>query len=146
MMNRSAFRAISGTSRRTTFRQTTPRHFWLAALGAAAVARRKAQVALDDADRLRHDALRLAAGAHDIALGAAITVQERVGPRIEAQITRLGAGIGSRLAPLFERLEAKPAARRAASTSRRPAPKKAGQRGSGARAKAATRVKRKGRG
>jgi hypothetical protein len=141
MVNRSAFRATSGTSR-----QTTPRHLWLAALGAAAVARRKARAAFDDADRLRQDALRLAADAHDIALGAAITVQETVGPRIDAQMTRLSAGIGSRLAPLFERLDPKPAARRPARKSRRPALKKATQRGSGARTKAATRVKRKGRG
>jgi hypothetical protein len=146
MVNRSASRPFSGTTRRATFRQTTPRHFWLAALGAAAVARRKALVALDDADLLRQAALRRAADAHDIALGAVITVQETVGPRIEAQMTRLGAGIGPRLAPLFERRDAKPAARRPARTIRRPAPKKAGQRSSGARTKAATRVKRKGRG
>lgn len=146
MINRSAFRASSDASRPTTFRQTTPRHLWLAALGAAAVARRKAHAALDDAERLRRDARRLAAEAHDIALGAAITVQETVGPRIEAQMARLGAGIGVRLAPLFARMDPKPAARRPTRTSGRPASKKAGQRGSGARTKAATRVMRKGRG
>lgn len=79
--------------RRAGTPQTTPRHVWLAALGALSVARREArtgaQAALATALRARQDAQRFAADARDVARGIAMTAEERLRPvlsRVEEEV------------------------------------------------------------
>lgn len=130
--------------------QTTPRHLWLAALGLAAVTRRRLQTTLADADgeatRLRRDALRFAEDAGAVARGAAITLQETVSTRLYPQVSRLASEAETRLRSLLAAFDAKPAARKPARKARKPAAKKASRRSAGARRKAVVRVARKGRG
>lgn len=131
-------------------KQTTPRHLWLAALGLAAVTRRRLRTTFDgidgEAGRLRRDALRFAQDAGAVARGAAITLQETVAARLDLRVSRLKAGVETRLRPLLHAFEPKPTARRPARKTRKPVAKKAKGRSAGARRKAATRVARKGRG
>lgn len=125
--------------------ETTPRHLWLAALGAVSVARREAltaaSIALEEAVRLGANARQFASDAGDVALGVAATVQERVEPRLEA----VGAALAERLGPLFRHAgaTARPASKR---TRRAPRKQAASPRSAAARRKAATRVASKGRG
>ena len=119
--------------------RTTPRHLWLAALGAVVVARREAGIAAgiarDEACRVGGQAAQLASDTRDVARGLAITVQEQAGPRL----AQAGSAITARLAPVVERLlTPAPAARR---------PRKApARRAAAGRTQAASRIVRKGRG
>jgi hypothetical protein len=122
------------------------RHVWLASLGAAVVARREARntvgSAIDEADRLRGRAVRLADDAGAVARGALATVRERVEPTI----ARLGAEVEARIAPVLEKLGvAKPTPARPARRTRKPAAKKATRRPAAARRQADLRIARKGR-
>ena len=130
-------------------KQTTPRHLWLAALGAFAVARREAstaaEIALEELGKLRRNAVAFAGDARDIARGAAMTVQEAVNERIEPQVGRFSAEVEARLAPVLDKLGVKPA-KAPARKARKPARKAARPRTAAARNKATTRVARKGRG
>lgn len=118
--------------------QTTPRHVWLAALGAVAVARREAQlradVAFAAAARARQDARRAAADVRDVARGIAMTAEERLQPAL----SRVGAEFQARIATVLSRFGAGGSVCGSARASARHS--------GGARRKAAQRVARKGRG
>lgn len=138
--------AIRKTARRTAAApQTTPRHLWLAALGAVAVARREALGALgtavQEAGRVARQASRLAGDARDVARGVAITLGERVEPRAQ----RFSAEVEARLAPVLDKFGVPQARRKPARRPRGPA-RKSSARSASARKQAATRVARKGRG
>ena len=81
-----AKRTSSRGTRAADHRDTTPRHLWLAALGALAVAGRRARAAAAaaaaNATGLGRDLRRTAGDARDIARGAAMTVGERLEPRL----------------------------------------------------------------
>jgi hypothetical protein len=127
------------------YRQTTPRHLWLAALGAVAVARREARtalgIALDEAARFGRQAAQFAGDARDVARGMALTLSERAEP----QVGRFSADIEARLAPVLDKLGVPTAGRKPARKART-AVKKPGQRRASPRTQAAVRVARKGRG
>lgn len=145
MANRNPSRTTSSRA----FPQTTPRHLWLAALGAAAIARRTTLSALDAAvgetGRFGREAGRLAGDARLVARGAGITVQEAVAARIGTRISQLRARVEARLAPVLDGPRPKPAQRKPVRKARK-ATKQPARRGAGGRKKAATRVARKGRG
>lgn len=127
-------------------RQTTPRHVWLAVLGAAAVARREtlagAEAALATATRLRSDACNFASDARDVARGAAMTV----GEQIEPALARASGEFEARIAPVLSRFGfAQPTRATARKPRKAAARKKTTRRPAGARRKAAQRVARKGR-
>lgn len=92
--------------RRAGTPQTTPRHVWLAALGAVAVARREArtaaEAALAAAQRAGRDARRLAIDVRDVARGIAITAEERLQPAL----SQARAEVEARLAAVMYRLDA----------------------------------------
>lgn len=131
-------------------KQTTPRHVWLAALGLAAVARRRVRSTLDeaggDAARWQRDAERFAIDAAAVARGAAITLQEVVGQRIEPRVAGMKSAAEARLGRLLAAFQGRPTRRKPVRKARKPPVKQAARRGTGARHKAATRVVRKGRG
>lgn len=141
MTNRKSSRRSKGGPQ-----QTTPRHLWLAALGAVAVARREtlagAEAAFDAAVRLRDEAGSFARDARDVARGAAMTMGEKVEP----VLSRIGNEIETRVAPLLGRFGIQRPARRAARTSRKTAVRKTPARRNGrGRSQAAQRMARKGR-
>ena len=92
--------------RRAGTRQTTPRHVWLAALGAVAVLRREARAgaesALAAAQRAGCDARRLAGDARDVARGIAMTAEERLQPTL----SQARAEVEARIAAVLSRLDA----------------------------------------
>jgi hypothetical protein len=92
--------------RRAGAPQTTPRHVWLAALGALSIARREAgagaEAALAAAQRARQDAQRIAADARDVARGIAMTAEERLQPAL----SRVGGDLEARISTLLSRLGA----------------------------------------
>lgn len=104
-------------------KETTLRHVWLAALGAAVVARREilatGGVAAEEAGNLRGRAIRFAADAAAVARGAALTVAERIEPKVE----RIGNEIESRLAPVLAKFGIARPTRRPVRKARRPAAK-----------------------
>jgi len=125
--------------------QTTLRHVWLAALGAASVARREAKIAadiaLDETAALRQRAMEAACDTRDIARGIFITVQEQAGPKLG----KFAAEVEAVLAPLIEKLGLQTKPVRPARKTRKPAAKKASPRSASARKHADVRVVRKGR-
>lgn len=135
-------------------KQTTPRHLWLAAIGAVAMARREALtaagIALDETGKLRGQLLQFAGDVRDVARGAAMTVQEALQDRIEPQVGKLKAGnfsaeVEARLAPVLAKFGIDPGKRkpvRKAGTAR----KASSRRSAAARKRAGVRVARKGRG
>ncbi len=127
------------------YRQTTPRHLWLAALGAISVARREARtalgIALDEAGRFGRQAAQFAGDARDLARGLAMTLGEKAEP----QVGRFSADIEARLAPVLDKLGVPRTGRKPARKARTAA-KKPGQRRASPRTQAAVRVARKGRG
>ena len=126
-------------------RQTTPRHLWLAALGAISVARREAgtalEIVLEEAGTLRRQATQFAGDARDLARGVAMTLGENVEP----QVGRFSAEVEARLAPVLDKLGVRAAGPRPGPKPRT-ATKKPGQRRASPRTQAAVRVARKGRG
>lgn len=104
-------------------KETTLRHVWLAAIGAAVVARREARTAfeigVEEASKLRERAIGFAADAGAVVRGGLMTVGEQVEPKLG----QFGAEVESRLAPLLEKLGLSPNARRAVRKARRPATK-----------------------
>jgi len=104
-------------------KETTLRHLWLAALGAAVVARREARTAagnaVQEAGKLGGRAVRVAVDAAAVARGGALTVAERIEPKFE----RIGGEIESRLAPLLAKLGIAAKTRRPVRKTRRPAAK-----------------------
>lgn len=113
-------------------KETTLRHVWLAAIGAAVVARREARTAfeigVEEAGKLRERAVGFAADAGAVIRGGLMTVGEQVEPKFG----QFGAEIQARLAPVFEKLGVKPARRTvrksgqlAKKASRRPLARKA---------------------
>ena len=131
-----------------TTAQTTPRHFWLAALGALSVARRQAiaatRRAAGETGALQAQAIRFAGDARDVARGVAITLQETLAQRMVPGIARVKTQVEARVA---RAVAPKPAARRTVRTARKPAKaKQASRRSPGARQQATRRVARKGRG
>ena len=137
-------------------KQTTPRHLWLAVIGAVAMARREAinaaGVAFDEAGKLRGQLLQLAGDVRDVARGAAMTVQEALQDKVEPQVGRLKASnfsaeVEARLAPVLAKFGVTPGKRKPAPKARKTAKAKAGtRRSAAARKQAGTRVARKGRG
>lgn len=121
-------------------KETTLRHVWLAALGAAVVARREVrtagEIAVEEAGKLRGRALRFAADAAAVARGGLLTVAERAEPKIE----RVSGEIEARLAPLLAKLGLAQKIRRPVRKARRPA--KAARRTSRPAAKQARTVRR----
>lgn len=122
-------------------KETTLRHVWLAALGAAIVARREVrtagEIAVEEAGKLRARAVCFAADAAAVARGGVLTVAEQVEPKIQ----RLGGEIESRLAPVLEKLGLTAKTRRPVRKARRPAAK-ATRRASRPAAKRARSVRR----
>ena len=144
------------TTRKTTSRntrrvsngtpQTTPRHVWLAVLGAVAVARREtlagAEAAIGAVTRLRSDACNFATDARDVARGAAMTL----GEQIEPALARATGEFEARIAPVLGRFGFAQPVRAGARKPRKQATRKQPtRRPAGARRKAAQRVARKGR-
>ena len=127
------------------YRQTTPRHLWLAALGAVAVARREARtalgIALDEAGRFGRQAAQFVGDALNLARGVAMTLGEKAEP----QVGRFSADIEARLAPVLDKLGVPRTGRKPVRKARNAA-KKPGQRRASPRTQAAVRVARKGRG
>jgi hypothetical protein len=127
------------------YRQTTPRHLWLAALGAIAVARREAgtalEIVLEETGKLRRQATQFAGDARDLARGVAMTLGEKAEP----QVGRFSAEVEARLAPVLDKLGVQVAGRKPARKART-AVKKPSQRRASPRTQAAVRVARKGRG
>ena len=128
------------------YRQTTPRHLWLAALGAIAVTRREAGAALDivleETGKLRRQASQFAGEARDLARGIAMTL----GETLEPQVGRFSAGVEARLAPVLDKLGARTPGPRPGRKPRAAPRKRPGQRRASPRTQAAVRVARKGRG
>ena len=113
-------------------KETTLRHVWLAAIGAAVVARREARTAfeigVEEAGKLRERAIGFAADAAAVVRGGLMTVGEQVEPKLG----QFGAEIQARLAPVLEKFGVQPARRTvrkgrqpAKKTSRRPVARKA---------------------
>lgn len=104
-------------------KETTLRHVWLAAIGAAVVARREARTAfeigVEEAGKLRERAIGFAADAGAVIRGGLMTVGEQVEPKLG----QFGAEVEARLAPLLEKLGLSPKARRTVRKARRPATK-----------------------
>ncbi|HJR75089.1 MAG TPA: hypothetical protein VJ806_15800 [Luteimonas sp.] len=104
-------------------KETTLRHVWLAALGAAVVARREVrtagEIAVEEAGKLRARTVRFAADAAAVARGGVLTVAERIEPKLQS----VGGEIESRLAPVLEKLGLAPKTRRPVRKARRPAAK-----------------------
>ena len=126
-------------SRKSSHRgsEITPRHAWLAALGAFAVARREAltaaEIAIEETSSLRTRLLTLAGDASLIARGGAITLREK----IEPVVARFTADLEAKIAPVLDKLGVPPdftrTARKArttkkSSSSRRAAPRKVAER------------------
>jgi len=109
-------------------KETTLRHVWLAAIGAAVVARREArtavEIAVDEAGKLRERAIGFATDAQAIARGGLMTVREQ----IEPQVVQFGADIEARLAPLLAKLGLKPQAPTSARKAKKPAARKTARR------------------
>lgn len=124
--------------RRAGTPQTTPRHVWLAALGALSVARREAragaEAAFVAAQRATQDAQRIAIDVRDVARGIALTAEERLQP----VLARVGGEVEARIATVLSRFGADGRVRSSARASAR--------RNGGARRQAAQRVARRGRG
>lgn len=147
--------ARKSTRRRNAgHKQTTPRHLWLAAIGAVALARREALtaagIALDEAGKLRGQLLQFAGDARDIARGAAMTLQEALQDKVEPQVDKLrssafSAEVEARLAPVLAKFGVAPAKRKPARKPRK-AGKPSSRRSAAARKQAGNRVARKGRG
>ena len=141
-------------------KQTTPRHLWLAAIGAVAVARREALTAagaaIDGAGKLRGQLLQLGGDLRDVARGAAMTVQEALQDKVELKVDRLKASnfsaeVEARLAPVLAKFGVDPGRRKPARKARKTGKtgktgKTATRRSAAARKQAGTRVARKGRG
>lgn len=131
---RTTRRNASGT------RQTTPRHVWLAVLGAVAVARREtlagAEAAIDAAARLRSDACSFAVDARDVARGAAMTI----GEQFEPALARASGEFEARIAPVLGRFGFAAPSRTATRK-----PRKTTTRKQGTRRTSAQRVARKRR-
>lgn len=91
------------TRQRSSRRSITPRHVWLAALGAVSVAQKEASTAIaiarDEGQRLRRSAERAAVDTRDILRGVAMTAQER----IEPTVLRFSADVEARLAPVLRK-------------------------------------------
>lgn len=127
--------------------ETTLRHLWLAGLGVAAVARREAVNAANDAVAkvvsLKQQAGKLADEAQANVLGGIASVREQG----EAKASRFSADVEARLAPVLVKLGLKPKAKKAA-RGRKPVKKAAAKRARAtpARKPAAKRAVRKTRG
>lgn len=127
------------------YRQTTPRHVWLATLGAIAVARREAvtalEIVLEETGKLRRQATQFAGETRDLARGVAMTL----GENLEPQVGRFSAEVEARLASVLDKFGARATGprpgRKPRATTRKP-----GQRRASPRTQAAVRVARKGRG
>lgn len=122
-------------------KETTLRHVWLAAIGAAVVARREArtafEIAVEETGKLRERAIGFAADAGAVARGGLMTVREQVEP----QFQQLSAEVEARLAPLLAKLGLQPQTHKPArKAKKKPAAKKAVRR---ATRKPATRTVRK---
>lgn len=121
-------------------KETTLRHVWLAAIGAAVVARREARTAfeigVEEAGKLRERAIGFAADAGAVVRGGLMTVGEQVEPKLGQFV----AEIEARLAPVLAKLGLKPQAHKPARTAKKPAAKKTVRR---ATRKPATRTVRK---
>ncbi len=104
-------------------KETTLRHVWLAAIGAAVVARREArtafEIAVEEAGKLRGRAGYFAADAVTVARGGLLTVAERIEPKLR----QAGGDIENRLAPILAKLGLTPKSRRPVRKARRPAAK-----------------------
>ncbi|MCL1633531.1 hypothetical protein M2650_02575 [Luteimonas sp. SX5] len=104
-------------------KETTLRHVWLAAIGAAVVARREArtafEIAVEEAGKLRGRAGYFAADAVAVARGGLLTVAERVEPKLR----QAGGDIETRLAPVLAKLGLTPKPRRPVRKARQPAAK-----------------------
>jgi hypothetical protein len=125
-------------SRKSSHRgnEITPRHAWLAALGAFAVARREAltaaEIALEETTGLRKRILAIGGDARLIVRGGAITLREK----IEPVVARFSADLEARIAPVLDQLGLPRAVARAPrkartakkSSSRRAAPRKVAER------------------
>lgn len=137
-------RKTSRRSKTASSKQTTPRHLWLAALGAFSLVRREARtaagIALEEAVKLRDNAIQFAGDAVDVARGAAMTAQEQMEP----QVSRFSAEVEARLAPVLEKFGMQAPVKKPARKPRKTA-KTTTRRGAAARKQAATRVARKGR-
>lgn len=121
-------------------KETTLRHVWLAAIGAAVVARREARTAfeigVEEAGKFRERAIGFAADAGAVIRGGLMTVGEQVEPKLG----QFGAEVEARLAPLLAKLGLKPQTHKPARKTKKPAAKKAVRR---ATRKQATRTVRK---
>ncbi len=104
-------------------KETTLRHVWLAALGAAVVARREVrtagEIAVEETGKLRARAVRFAADAAAVARGGVLTVAERIEPRLQD----MGGEIEARLAPVLQKFGLAAETRRPVRKARRPAAK-----------------------
>lgn len=93
-------------------KETTLRHVWLAAIGAAVVARREArtafEIAVEEAGKLRERAIGFAADAGAVVRGGLMTVGEQVEPKFG----QFGAEVEARLAPVLAKLGLKPQGRK----------------------------------
>ncbi|MET0653956.1 MAG: hypothetical protein ABWX88_06075 [Pseudoxanthomonas sp.] len=126
--------------------ETTLRHLWLASLGAAAMIRREAVNAANDAaakvESLKQEVSALANEAQVNLLGGIASVREQG----EAKASRFSADVEARLAPVLVKLGLKPQTRKTA--RRKPAKKTVAKRTRTvpARKPAAKRTVRKTRG
>lgn len=103
------------TSKKSNSRgsRITPRHAWLAALGVVAVARREAftaaEVVIDEAIKVRKQAIGMSADARAIARGGVITL----GEKIEPLVAQFSTALQARLGPVMDKFGVPHAATRA---------------------------------
>lgn len=121
-------------------KETTLRHVWLAAIGAAVVARREArtafEIAVEETGKLRERAIGFAADAQAVIRGGLMTVGEQVEPKLG----KFGAEVETRLAPVLAKLGLKPQGRKPVRQAKKPSARKTTRRA--VRKPAASRVRK----